>query len=594
MVGAAAAMIVAHLAFRAWVIYGAFFYSDDYVLLDEARRGSPDLDYLLTPYDAQFMPVGRLLAWVGARPEAISWPLLATMSLLLAAAAALSCLWMLVSLFGWRPGVLLVLALYLSSAMTLPAFLWWAAALNQLPLQSVFFLAVGAWVRYLRGDGRRWLLLTCLVLVLGLLCYVKTLLLFPVLAFLALAYFASGGPLSRVGTILRRHWAVSLGAVVGGAAFLGVYLTTTPQISDDGQPLGAGALAEQMIATSFATAVVGGPWQWDEWVSPAAIASPPAVLIHLTWVVLALTVAYLWLRRERTGRAWLLLLGYVLADYALLLTTRGQSVGAISGAELRYLTDALCAFVLALGLATMEVRGAVETSRERSMPLLTRPVGRLPIAVLTALVVGSGLWSSTTYARVWHERHPGEVFFTTTVDYLKYDDRVDLANQGLASEVTGAISADRSNTSLILPLLSPAARFPEITHDLHVLADDGAVVPAEIDVAVETEGAPSGACGWLVDADGPQELELDGRVVDYGWWLRIDYLASNDSGLRISAGDTTTVANLRRGAHQLFVHTEGEFDSVRLDGVDDGVTLCVSRVVVGKPEPGSPEQEDQQ
>ncbi|NGZ99942.1 hypothetical protein G5V59_05970 [Nocardioides sp. W3-2-3] len=77
----------------------------------------------------------------------------------------------------------------------------------------------------------------------------------------------------------------------------------------------------------------------------------------LCWIAIALAVGYLALRRERTLRAWLFLASYLGADYVLLLTTRAQVVGAISGTEYRYLTDAMCAVVLALGLATMEPAG---------------------------------------------------------------------------------------------------------------------------------------------------------------------------------------------------------------------------------------------
>ncbi|MDN5746675.1 MAG: hypothetical protein L0H31_16385, partial [Nocardioidaceae bacterium] len=156
---AACLMLAGFVAFRSWVCFGGFFYSDDYRLVREARRGL-SLDYLLAPYDAQFMPFGRLVAWFAAQPEQMSWPLLAAFSVTMAACAAVACLWMLVTLSGWRPQVLAIWAFYLTNAMVLPAFLWWAAALNQLPLQVAFFLATGCWVRHLRGWGRHWAVLT--------------------------------------------------------------------------------------------------------------------------------------------------------------------------------------------------------------------------------------------------------------------------------------------------------------------------------------------------------------------------------------------------------------------------------------------------
>lgn len=579
---AALALLGAHVAFRAWVVLGGWFYVDDYRLVDEAGQASLG-DRLLEPYDAQFMPWGRLLAWVGAQPESLSWPLLATMSLLMTTAAALACLWCLVTLFGWRRRTLAVLALYLTTAMTVPAFVWWAAALNQLPLQAVFFVALAGWVRYLRGEGRRWLAVVALALAFGLCCYVKTLLVFPTLAFVALGYFATGGPVRRVVSIVRRHWPVVLVAVAGGAGYLAYYLATVPQIADRGTPDAAGDLAEEMVGSTFASGLLGGPWRWDERIAPVGQADPPQVLVTLCWVVIALVVAYLALRRERTLRAWVFLAAFVGADYLLLLTTRAQVVGAISGNEYRYLTDAMCAVVLALGLATMELRGAEEGSRERDEPLLTRRVGTVPVALALLVVCAGGAWSAASYARIWHDRNPGKAFFSTARAELDRQERVDLADQGLPQRVTGALDPVYGSTGGTLPLLSPAARFPEVTHDLHVLDEDGAVVGARIAPATTTEPGPVTGCGWAVRTSA--RLPLAARVIDRGWWLRVDYLAAADTGLSITAGESTRVANLRRGLHELYVRVDGAFDEIELGGTDDGVTVCVDQVVVGLPEP---------
>lgn len=577
-VAVALAMVAAHVAFRAWAVLGAWFYVDDYRLVDEARGASLG-SRLLDPYDAQLMPWGRLLAWVGARPESLSWPLLASMSLLMASAAALACLWFLVTLFGWRRRTLAVLALYLTTAMTVPAFVWWAAALNQVPLQAVFFVAVAAWVRYLRGEGRRWLAVVALALAFGLCCYVKTLLVFPTLAFVAVGCFATGGPVHRVVTVVRRHWPVVLVAAAAGAGYLAYYLATVPQISDSGTPESAGELAEEMVGSSFTSALFGGPWRWDELIAPVGQADPPRVLVTLCWIAVALVVGYLALRRERTLRSWLFLAAYVAADYLLLLTTRAQSIGTISGTEYRYLTDAMCAVVLALGLATMELHGAEESSRERAEPVLTRRIGPLPVAVALVVVCAGGAWSTASYARIWHDRNPGKAFFTTARADLDGEERVDLANQTLPGRVTGALDPVYGSSRGTLPLLSRAARFPDVSDDLHVLAADGSVVPAALQPVTTTTPGPVPGCGWSVPAE--HTLPLETRTVDRDWWLRIDYLASEDSGLSVTAGDTTRVANLRRGLHQLYVKVEGVFDDIGLGDTDDGVTVCVDRVLVG-------------
>ncbi len=593
VLGAAAAMVLAHLAVRAWAVYPAWFYSDDFRLVHESAREPLTLDLLLAPYDAQLMPWGRFVAWIGAAPDHLSWPLLASTSLAMQAVAAVACTWMLMTLFGCRWRVLVPLAFYLSTAMTMPAFLWWAAALNQLPLQAVFFASVATWVKHLRTRQLRWLTVTLVLLATGLAAYVKVLLVFPVLAFLALGWFAQGGPARRVVTVMRRHWPAVLAGVAGGAAFLASYAVHVPQLASGETPDGAAALAEEMVGTSFVTALLGGPWRWDDWVAPAGQADPPAWSVHLSWVVVALVVAYLALRRERTLRAWVLLGGYLAADYLLLLTTRAQVFGSVSGTEYRYLTDAACATVLALGLASMELRGAEQTSRVRAEPLLTRPVSARAVAAATIVVAASGLWSSVTYARLWHTEHPTEEYLSAAVDSAEDLERVDLANQTVPADVMAPLSAPYNTTEALLPMLTPAAEFPVATDRLHVLDATGHVVEAELRGGTSSLPGPVPGCGWKVQ-ESTRTIPLRGPTLDLPWWLRMDYLASGDTAVRVQAGETDRVVDLQRGLNTVYVQADGAFPAISLGGLDPGVTVCVDEITAGLIEAGGgPRREDQ-
>lgn len=586
VLGAAVAMVLAHVGFRGWAIAGGYFYGDDYQLIAEGREAGLSAGALIEPYAAQFMPFGRFLGWVGALPDHLSWPLLATSSLVMQALAAVACLWMLVVLFGLRGRILVPLALYLSTAMTMPAFMWWAAALNQVPLQAVFFAAVGAWVHYLRSRRLRWLAVTLLVLALGLCCYVKTLLVFPVLALLALGWFATGGPVRRVVTVVRRYWPAVLAGLAGGAAFLVYYVVAVPQISSDEPPQGAAGVASTLIGDSFTTALFGGPWHWDTDIAPVARAVPPTWAVHLCWTGIALVVIGVFLRRERTLRAWALLAGYVAADYVLVLTTRAQVVGSVIGTEYRYLTDAACAVALCVGLATIELRGAEQSSATRAEPMLVRVPGPRWIAAATALVAVSGLLSSWAYARVWHVKNPGKDVLAAAVEELEAFGSLDLAEQPLPSDVSGAFGAPYNLTSTLLPMLSPAARFPDSTEQLHLVTEDGRVVRAEIDEATAADEGPVPGCGWQVRGRG-RSVPLDGVAIERAWWLRIEYLSSGDTGLRVAAGGDATTTDLAGGLGSILVRLDPEedFDEVTLDGLDPGVTLCVDELVVGLPEP---------
>ncbi len=391
IIGAGALMIVLQLAFRAWSLYPSWFFLDDYNLLNDANDQRLDLGYLLAPYNGHLMPGGRLLAWVVADSGPVNWGLAASFTLAFQATASAAALWMLTTLFGVRWATLAPLAVYLSSAVTVPAMIWWAAALNQVPLQTAFFLAVGAWVRYLRGRRIIWLVWTTCAVLFALLFYVKGVLIFPVLGFLAIAYFSSGSPYQRVMTVLRRDWLAGLVAASLIAGYLTYYFTQVEQIFTSTGGSVVAEIADSMLGTAFATGVLGGPWRWSTLSPPTAYADPPGWTNHFAWVVLAAVILYGFLRRERTLRAWVLLAGYLVGLLALLVDSRAPSFGRVIGLEYRYLTDAMCVVALCLGLAFLPLPGATQSSAARTDPLLKVRIPGFVLAAMVVLVSVSGV-----------------------------------------------------------------------------------------------------------------------------------------------------------------------------------------------------------
>lgn len=587
VIPAAVALVVASVGLRAWMLFPSWFLLDDFHFLDTGRIDRPTVDYLIEPYNGNLMPGGRVIAWVVAHTGLVNWTTVAISSLTFHAAAALAAVWMLVTLFGRRPMILVPLLVYLSSAMATPSLVWWSAALNQLPLHVSYFLAITAWVQYVRTRSFTWLFLTLAAVAGGLFFWVKAILILPVLAFLAVAYFARGSAWSRISSTIRRYpWALVLSSALA-AGYLAVYVTHTPDQSNRFTPALAVELIGTMAGRAFGTTAVGGPWVWDNFAPPTAYAGPPDGAVTAAWIVITLVVVYLWLRRERTLRAWVMLVGYVAALVVLLLTSRAPSFGAGIGMELRYIADGLIVLVLALGLATMPVVGAVESSEPRADPLLARAAPGWLTGALVAVVAIGGIVSSVQYAHIWHTQNASEQYMLRVKAQLDARGPTDLAPQIAPEEVFSSLAAPANSTSYFLPLLSAQARFPDVSTALTMVSPQGDLRRARIDDVITSAPGPVKNCGWKVTSR-TTTVPLSGNAFDFVWWIRIPYLASESSPLTITLGDTEVVTSTRSGLHDLYLRVEDTFDRITFSGIDEGVTVCLDTIEVGGPVPGDP------
>lgn len=582
VIAAGALLVVANLALRAWALYPSWFYSDDYSLMLDAHGTRLDADYLLAPFNSHLMPGGRLLAWLVTDSGPLSWGLAATMVLVMHATASAGALWMLVTLFGARWATLAPLVVYLSSAMTLPAMMWWTAAVSQVPIQTALFVAVAAWVHYLRTRRLRWLVATIAAVLLGLAFDVRALLVVPVLVFLALAYFSSGSPLERLRTVWTRFWPAVTAGLVLAVGYLAYYRTNVPQPFTETSLELVGRTADTMLGTAFMSGVVGGPWRWN---AGSLSADPPAWAVHLSWVLVVLVVLYSLLRRRRAGRAWALLAGFLVVLLFLLVTSRAPAFGATIGLEYRFLTDATAVVALCLGLAFLPVRGAVECSEPRPRPALAVGLADQWVLAIVVLVAATGTISSVRYVDAFQAHNVSDEFIHNLAGGLRREGAVDLADEAVPEDVMSPLSAPDNSLRELASLFSTQVRFPDATPRLGVVTEKGTLREALIGSGVQSRPAPDDGCGWKVDASG-RTIQLSDRAFAWSWWLRVGYLGSQRSPVRVTAGGEHVSTVVDSGLNSLFVKMEGSFRSVHIDGLDPGTVLCVDTIEVGPPVAG--------
>ncbi|GAA5130555.1 hypothetical protein GCM10023339_61180 [Alloalcanivorax gelatiniphagus] len=583
------AVVALHTAYRAWALFGAWFQEDDFELLRHSLREPLSLDYLMTPHSGHLMPLGRLVIDLSVATGLFNWPATAAVTLAFQAAIGLSAFWMLRTLFGLRWGIVPPLLVFSFCAITMPATVWWAAAMNQQGQQIGLMCAVACWVQFERTGRGRWLGLVLASIALALAADIRGLMILPVLAALSYGWFETGAPLPRLVALVRRLWWAGVVAGVIGVGTIAYYAAYVPLETLDREWGLLGPLASDMLGTAYLSGIVGGPWDWFSPQAPAAFAAPPAWLAQLSWVVVAGVVAHAFLTRRRTLRAWALLLGFLVILLLLLWSSRAPYVGPVAGKEYRYLTDAAAMSALALGLAHLPLAGAPGSSEPRSAPLFTP---RVPVVVPVALalvVALSGIWSSTGFARIWHDFTPPRDYVRTLDAELSATGPVVLADTGLPPEVVAPIIWAEDRLPRLVEMLSPDSRFSVAGHDLAVVDEGGRLATADLEVARTSRPGDVADCGWQVD-DGSAQFPLDGPVVEGEWWLRVSYLAEKESPVRVIVGtdDSAVTSALRPGLHQLYVQVDDGFSAVRLAGMDPSITVCVDKVEVGRLVPGAP------
>lgn len=576
------ALVAAQLAFRGWAISRSWFQFDDFAFISILLNQPMSPATLLQGYAGHLMPAALLLSGLYAKASPLDFTYQAVTLLVMQALASLGCLALLRSLFGARWGILAPLSLYLFSAITLPAFVWWAAGMNQLPLQIALFWGLLLHVSYLRRPRALTLVGTVAVMVLALSFYEKTLLVYGAIAMVTLCYFASGSLLDRIAHVWRHYRPALLAHAATGVVYLVVYarfgLNPDNAKVNDAPLL---ELSQNLLLKSFLPGVVGGPLEWSRLTGPFQLVAPAQLTIVVAVVAVGALVVHIDRTRSRTRRAWFLPGWFLLADLLLISSARAVVLGGGVALEMRYLTETAAAVAIALGLATMPLLGAVETvEAKQPSPLLDRYEWA---AVATALVTALGLASGYRFATAWGDSTESRDYFRTVAAQL--DERkgtIPAVSVSVPQYIMWGYRYPENTTSHVLRMYSNRFDYPSVAVDeLYVVGEKGEISP--VVVPPKRTGVPLWKrCGYRIDRG--QSVPLDGPLTGSGWWVRMAYVASADTPVTIHAGDATHETTLPKGLHNMWFTASGDFDRIRFSGVRSGVTVCTNDVTVGAPE----------
>lgn len=591
----ALALIAVQTVIRIWLVARGYFYWDDLILIGRASTEPIwSWSYLMQDHDGHLMPGAFLVAGVITELSPLNWAIPAVTLVVGQLLVSLAVLRMVVVIAGRvRPILLVPLVFFLFSPMTVPAYTWWAAGLNTLPLQFAMAVVVADVVQLCRGqvaDRRRIIIRSLVVFVVALAFFEKSLLILPVAAVAAVLWVhvnssAEGPglmrPIRTAWSAARELW-IAMAAVA--ATWMVLYLASTSIA--DGHSIGqAMSLTWRSINRGLVPAGVGGPWFWTRWLPSPPMAQPHDWMIAVGWVVLIAAVAYvLWTRR---GAALILaaVFAYAVVLQIPLFWSRTSEFTSLELAQtLRYLPDTALVITVAMALLVSAPRRRLSSAgapgQSRRKAALPARSATIAAAVVGVAYIGSSLVSTAEFADEWNSS-PTEEYMANARASLAQAAGTRMLDHALPLLVILPVTYPDNQVGKVFAALDQRPTFGPWTDQLQVLDDQGRLVAGDV-TAARTFGEGAGACD-RPEVTGPSSIPLNGPLLDWTWVVALPYCANTDGTVRIGlAEDSSLEVPVEAGLHTVFVQVEGSGTEVQLRPVTPGLQLHVGQGRVGE------------
>ncbi|MGV9377012.1 hypothetical protein ACWDRB_14415 [Nonomuraea sp. NPDC003707] len=572
-------MVAVQLVWKFDLVRRSYFRQDDFTFIARGLEHGLTWDYLMRVDYGHLVPGPFAIQWALGRLGVYNDVLAHAVAMTLLGAAGLALLRLLRLLFGPRPAILVPLAFYLLTPMTISSLSWWAVLIETLPFQIALPMALSSHVHYARTGRFRHALAAAAWTAAGMAFFVKA----PFILVLALAL--------SVGWLRRPRqwpaWVLYAGVVAVYAVIFFRQLFTSVQLTDDTvQP----SLPSLSVAARFAWTLLwgslvpgtfGGPWKWlpigDDY---AIAATPPALAwaaLGLAVVAVAVSIRY----RRRAWLAWLILLGYVLlADVVPVLIGRIEQLGPdLGGYELRYVSSTSMVLALVIGMAFIPLR-------DEERPWL-RPAPRLRLVwvPLAAVVAAGSIWSVTAYGRLPLGQHVKSYVETARVALKRTPPGSVIVDAYVPPKVVVATFFYRY--ALTSKVLGPIAAHPVTwTGRLNgpvsgplMFDDQGRLRPVSIEGAVVPGRSP---CTRVGPAGVRFRLPLS--LPKGTWTAQIGYLNPVETTLSVRLGGSETRVPAGRDLGSTYAAVEGGGTDLVLRTLD-GRSACVGEIRVGIPRP---------
>lgn len=578
--GGAFALLILTLTPRGWVLSRGYFYWDDFILVGRAAAYPLfSVELLLHDHDGHFMPGAFALAWLTTAVAPLQWWAAAMTLLVLQVAAGGAVLRLLIVLMGRRPAVLVPFAFYLLTPLTLPAFAWWAAGLNALPLQAALAWVTADAIKLVRTRQRRFALSGLAVFLVGLLFFEKAVVVpFVAGAGAVLLLYVTG--ISRpIQTVLREAKELWIGSALLLLWWLPAYVSVVRrEVSTEGVDAAA-TILNRTFTDSFVPALVGGPWSWERWLPSTPWAAPPQALMIAAWLILAAVVVAVLVHKRRALPVLLFVVLYVVvATIPVLLLRTGPDTAPELVQSLRYLAETSVIVVLAIALVYL----APPRSRrggKRSMVSTHAPVGG-------AVLVGvSSVLSTVTFADAWSDS-PAREYFTNIHASTTPGAPVTLLDQEVPWLVLSPLTYPNNLASQVLAPLDDRVRFAPVVDDLRMISDNGEIIAGDVWWNRGIVAGPEPECGYRLTAARAYSVPLDGAMYEHGWTAQLNYFASGPGEMTVAFESPSglrapVTVPLKEGLNTAYTRLVGGGDALAVEVMTPGVEVCLGSGPVG-------------
>jgi len=570
-------MVVLQLILRAVLAFGGYFYWDDLILIGKAGT-LPLLStaFLFNDHDGHVMPGGFLLAGVITRLAPLNWFWPAASLVVLQLIASLALVRSLRVILGWRPVMLVPLAFALFTSLGVPAFAWWSAGLNALPMAAAMAWVCADAILLVRTGNQRYAWTGCAAYLGGLLFFEKSAVI-PFAAFavcwLLFHVTATGSPK----TVWRGGLRLWLGLLTITIGWVGVYVLVVNQRRWTLDLSMTWELLARSVTHGLVPTLIGGPWDWQRWAPASPWATPPLTAMKLGWLALAAVVAVSVARKTRLGPVWLTAVGYVAACQVPIYLMRSSRFTALELAQtLRYLSDLVVVLALLAAVAfcapNRSSSGWLDASQRR----------RVVVFCTATVFTASSLYSWATFLPSWRD-NPTRSYLINAQSALAAAPRaVPLLDQEVDPLVLQRVAWPENLASHMFALVTDRPEFAFSTTDLQMFTSSGQLVPAKVTWVRTIAAGPAPHCGYLVQTDAPVSMPLDGPLLPADWTAEINYLANSEGSMTMSLteGHEARVP-VHPGLNRVFVRLPGAGATIRVRVNTSALSVCVASGPVG-------------